>query len=470
MKYLSTRGESPQAGFEDVLLAGLARDGGLYLPESWPQISPEDIASLAGKSYADAAILIMRPFVGDEIPEDEFRDLIEKSYKSFAHAVTAPLVQIGPNQWILELFHGPTLAFKDFAMQVLAKLMDRALKKRSARATIVGATSGDTGGAAIEAFRGLDAVDVFILHPQGRVSDVQRKQMTSATEANIHNIALKGTFDDAQSLVKRMFNDHELRDRLQLAGVNSINWARIMAQIVYYFWAAAQLGAPRRTVSFSVPTGNFGDIFAGFAAKQMGLSIDRLVIATNVNDILVRTVQTGRYEPKGVVATQSPSMDIQISSNFERLLFELTGRNSERLSALMSDLQEKGTFELNEEEHSRLKTEFSACRIDETETSELIRSLNQKTGYVADPHSAVGIAAAFKQASAGNAAPMISLATAHPAKFPDAVEKAIGKPPEIPERLHRQLASEERFEVLENDYAAISEFIASHTRAISETA
>lgn len=457
-------------GFEDVLLAGLARDGGLYVPEIWPTISPEEIAELAGKPYVHAATKIMRPFVEGEIPEKDFETLVEKAYEDFAHNATAPLIQTGPNQWILELFHGPTLAFKDFAMQVLAKLMDRALKARGTRATIVGATSGDTGGAAIEAFRGLEAVDIFILHPEGRVSDVQRKQMTTASEPNVHNIALNGTFDDAQTLVKQMFNDLTLRDELKLAGVNSINWARIMAQIVYYFWAASQLGAPNRTVNFSVPTGNFGDIFAGFVAKKMGLDIGRLVIATNVNDILTRTVSTGRYEPKGVVPTQSPSMDIQISSNFERLLFELSGRSAERLSELMNDLREKGTFELTEDEHHALKSEFAAYRVDESETAETMKQMYEASGYVADPHSAVGLAAANREWASNQESPMVTLATAHPAKFPDAVRAATGVTPQNPERLNAQMTMEEHFTVLENNYDVVSSFVANHSRAKSEAA
>ncbi|GBF26506.1 threonine synthase [bacterium MnTg02] len=465
--YVSTRGSATNFGFEDVLLTGLARDGGLFLPGAWPQFSPEDIRELAGLPYPEAALKIMLPFVRECISEDEFQTLLNDAYAGFAHRAVAPLVQIGPNDWVLELFHGPTLAFKDFAMQVLARLMDRTLKSRNARATIIGATSGDTGGAAIEAFRGREAIDIFILHPEGRVSDVQRCQMTTALEANVHNIALEGTFDDCQAIVKALFNDHEFRDRHSLAGVNSINWARIMGQIVYYFTAAVSLGAPDRAVRFCVPTGNFGDIYAGFAAKQMGLPIARLVIATNINDILKRVLETGNYQPQNVVATQSPSMDIQVSSNFERLLFTLCGRDSERVKALMDELRAQHQFTLSDQEFGELKSLFSVYRVDETETVEIIRRLYQETGYIADPHTAVGIGAAMKTPK-DPSSPMIALATAHPAKFPDTVERAIGRELDQPEILSDKLSAQERFTVLHNDYAAVAHFIEERSRAVKE--
>ncbi len=477
MKYVSTRGLAPVLGFEDVMLAGLARDGGLYVPETWPTFEENEIAALAGQSYIEVAQRVMVPFLGDEISQPEFRNILEEAYEGFSHKAVAPLTQIGANDWVLELFHGPTLAFKDFAMQVLGQLMDRALttKKRNMRATIVGATSGDTGGAAIEAFRGSSAIDIFILHPRGRVSDVQRRQMTTAPEQNVHNIAVEGTFDDCQALVKALFNDLELRDRLSLAGVNSINWARIMAQIVYYFTSALSLGAPNRQVSFTVPTGNFGDIFAGYVAKRMGLPISRLVIATNVNDILARTFSKGRYAPESVVATQSPSMDIQVSSNFERLLFELTGRNSERVRNLMRALGDDGSFDLSTSELSSFRETFSAYMVDENKTAEMIRNLYNKNGYLVDPHTAVGIQAAFKENEQTGAekrvkCPMVTLATAHPAKFPEAVEKATGCMPVLPQRLEKRLAQNERFTVLENDYNIVARFIEENTQASRETA
>src|SRR5690606_14350507 len=325
MQFVSTRGQAPALGFSDAVLAGLAADGGLYVPANWPQVSAEEIASFAGKPYAEVAFAIISRFVDGEIPDAKLKTIIDEAYATFRHPSVAPLVELEPGHFVLELFHGPTLAFKDVAMQCLGRVMDHILAERGLKSTIVGATSGDTGSAAIEAFRGRDTTDIFILHPKGRTSEVQRRQMTTVLDSNVHNIALEGTFDDCQDAVKAMFNNHGFRDRVRLSGVNSINWGRIVAQIVYYFTAAASLGAPHRKVSFTVPTGNFGDIFAGYCAQRMGLPIEKLVIATNANDILRRTLDTGRYEMLGVAPTISPSMDIQISSNFERLLFESVG-------------------------------------------------------------------------------------------------------------------------------------------------
>ena len=447
-----------------MLLAGLARDGGLYVPAAWPRFSAGQIAGFAGQCYADVALAVMRPFIGADVSEAELKSMVSAAYATFGHAAVAPLVQIGPGDWMLELFHGPTLAFKDIAMQMLGRLMDRTLSAHGRRATIVGATSGDTGGAAIEAFRGRSAIDIFILFPQGRVSDVQRRQMTTPTEVNVHAIAVKGTFDDCQNIVKAMFNDLELRDRLQLAGVNSINWARIMAQVVYYFTAAVALGSPHRKVSFSVPTGNFGDIFAGYVAWKMGLPIERLIIATNANDILVRTLTTGRYEPKGAVATTSPSMDIQISSNFERLLFELTGRDAARVRQLMNALSGQDGFVLKDAEMTELRSLFSAHRADESAVQRTIAELYKGTGYLADPHTAVGIAAAKATVRAAGV-PVVTLATAHPAKFPQAVMAAAGVAPLEPVSVRAQKAADERFVVLPNDITAIARYVTSRTRA-----
>ncbi len=463
MKYVSTRGRAPELGFEEVLLTGLARDGGLYVPAKWPVLGRAEIEAFAGLPYVEVAERVITPFVGGELTDGELRTVLDDAYSTFRHPAVAPLVQTGPNDWILELFHGPTLAFKDVAMQVLARLMDRALQRRKGAATIVGATSGDTGGAAIEAFRGRKAIDVFILYPHGRVSDVQRRQMTTAVEDNVHAIALEGTFDDCQNLLKALFNDLALRDRLQLAGVNSINWARLVSQIVYYFTAGVALGAPHRPVSFSVPTGNFGDIFAGYAARQMGLPIAQLIVATNVNDILVRTIETGRYEPKGVAATFSPSMDIQISSNFERLVFEIAGRDAARVNELMTSLSSQGSFALNQGEQASLRQLFQAARVDEDDTLAAIDELQRTTGYLADPHTAIGVAAAAKVAR-DPAVPMISLATAHPAKFPDAVAKATGQPPAEPATLAGQRSRAERVTVLPNDLSAVAAFIGERTR------
>ena len=467
MKYVSTRGEAPSLGFEDVLLTGLARDGGLYMPESWPQMSASEIAALFGRPYSEVALTVMRPYIGDEVLEAELRSIIEEAYQTFAHTAVAPLVQVDSRHWIMELFHGPTLAFKDVAMQVLARLMDRALARRRRRATIVGATSGDTGGAAIEAFRGRQAIDIFIFYPQGRVSDVQRRQMTTPSEPNVHAIAVEGTFDDCQGLVKALFNNHSLRDELDLAGVNSINWVRLMAQIVYYFTAAVALGAPGRRVAFSVPTRNFGDVFAGYAALRMGLPIDRLVIATNMNDILVRTLESGSYHPTRVTPTFSPSMDIQISSNFERLLFELAGRDAGRVRMRMSQLGQSGGFELDAGEVAQMRRIFSAIRVDEPETLAEIRRLEADAGLIVDPHTAIGVAAARTVAETPAAAriPMVTLATAHPAKFPDAVAKAIGRLPPEPASIARQRHLGERETRLPSDITAITQFIKERTRA-----
>ncbi len=464
MKYVSTRGHAPALGFEDVLLTGLARDGGLYLPEYWPLFNQAEIAAMAGQSYEHTAMAVMRPFAGGEISDDDLLQLITEAYQGFRHKAIAPLVQTGPNDWLLELFHGPTLAFKDIAMQVLARLMDRALKRRGSAATVVGATSGDTGGAAIEAFRGRDAIDMFILYPHGRVSEVQRRQMTTPAEANVHALAIDGTFDDCQNLVKALFNDLDLRDRLHLAGVNSINWVRILAQVVYYFTSGVALGAPDRPMSFTVPSGNFGDIFAGFAAMNMGLPVERLVIATNTNDILVRTLETGRYAAHGVTATHSPSMDIEISSNFERLLFELADRDPERVADKMESLKAQKSFSLESDEHAYFRQVFQAARASEDETLAEIRRLQAETGYLCDPHTAVGVCAARKVERDLNV-PMVTLATAHPAKFPDAILKATGTAPPEPAVIARQRTMAERVTRLPNDYAAVSDFISQRARA-----
>jgi len=458
MQYVSTRGEAPVLGFSDALLTGLARDGGLYLPETWPQISSGQIAAMAGQPYAETAETVLFPFVEGEIEPAAFRTMIEEAYSTFRHPAVAPLVQTGSNDWILELFHGPTLAFKDVAMQLLARLMDHVLGERGQRATIVGATSGDTGGAAIEAFRGRTNVDIFILFPEGKVSPVQQRQMTGVGDANVHAIAIEGNFDDCQALVKAMFNDHGFRDRVGLSGVNSINWARIMAQIVYYFSAASNLGSPERRVSFTVPTGNFGDILAGYAAKHMGLPVEKLVIATNQNDILTRTLEAGRYEVAGVHASMSPSMDIQVSSNFERLLFEAAGRDAETVVRLMSGLGQSGAFTLPAPMLEAIRSEFAAGSADETETASTIRNVFKQAGYLADPHTAVGIKVAAERTGDE---PMITLATAHPAKFPDAVEEASGIRPELPEWLSDLMAREERYTTLPNTLESVQAHILS---------
>jgi threonine synthase len=467
VKYVSTRGNAPVLDFEDTALTGLARDGGLYVPQDWPRLSPEQIAGLAGKPYAAVAAEVMAPFIGDAIPADELRDMLTRSYAPFRHPATAPLIQTGPNDFILELFHGPTLAFKDFAMQVLAPIMELALARRADHAAIIAATSGDTGGAAVEAFAGRERIDLFVLHPEGRTSEVQRKQMTTFDAPNVHNMAVRGNFDDAQAIVKALFNDHAFRDRYRLAAVNSINWARIMAQVVYYFTAAVSLGAPHRAVSFSVPTGNFGDIFAGFVARQMGLPVDRLVIATNVNDILARTLETGRYERASVTPTISPSMDIQVSSNFERLLFEMSGRDADLVRTQMDTLAQSGGFTLERAQLDGLRNLFAAARADEDETATAIRVLHGATGYVADPHTAVGLHAACL-CRGDDAVPMVTLATAHPAKFPDAIREAIGTSPQLPEALRARLDAPEIYDVLDSNQAQIADYIAARAQHTAE--
>ncbi|WP_422375074.1 threonine synthase [Roseibium sp.] len=465
MKYSSTRGEAPVLEFSDVLLQGLARDGGLYLPETWPQFDADTIASFAGKSYQDVALEVIRPFVGDAIAEDVLNGMIDEAYAGFRHPAVTPLVQTGANTFILELFHGPTLAFKDVAMQLLGRMMDHVLSERGLRATIVGATSGDTGGAAIEAFRGRERTDIFILFPDGRVSSVQRRQMTTPTEDNVHALALTGNFDDCQAIVKGMFNHFSFRDRVALSGVNSINWARILAQIVYYFVAGAALGAPHRKISFTVPTGNFGDIFAGYAAMQMGLPVEKLVVATNVNDILARTLETGRYEKKGVTPTISPSMDIQVSSNFERLLSEVCGRDGETIRRMMNQLNQSGSFAIDAGPLEDMRAVFGAGRCDEDETAATIAETWREAGYLLDPHTAIGVHVA--KAHDDGSAPMVVLGTAHPAKFPDAVEKAAGVRPELPENLKDMMTAEERQQVLAAEQGVVEHFIEEHARAVT---
>ncbi len=462
MKYASTRGEAPVLGFSDALLAGLARDGGLYLPQSYPQFSAAEIRALRGKSYADVALAVLTPFVGGEIAGADFARMVREAYASFRHDAVCPLVQTGANEYVLELFHGPTLAFKDVAMQLLARLMDHVLAARGERATIVGATSGDTGGAAIEAFGGRDRADIFILFPNGRVSPVQQRQMTTSGHANVHALSIEGNFDDCQTLVKGMFNDLAFRDALSLSGVNSINWARIMPQVVYYFTAALSLGAPDRPVSFTVPTGNFGDIFAGYVAKRMGLPIERLIVATNDNDILARTLSTGAYEMKGVAQTTSPSMDIQISSNFERLLFEAHGRDAGAVRGLMDGLKQSGGFTIADKPLAAIRAEFSAGRSTVEETAATIKSVLERDGYLLDPHSAIGVKVARENVSA---AAMVALATAHPAKFPAAVEAACGVSPALPARLSDLMRRKESFTVLHNDLKIVEEYVNRHSRA-----
>ena len=463
MQYISTRGEAPELGFSDAVLAGLARDGGLYVPKEWPQFSADEIRAMRGLSYPDLAIRILTPFIGDEIAPATFEKLVREAYATFRNDAVCPLVQSDANCFVLELFHGPTLAFKDVAMQLLARLMDHILAERGQHATIAGATSGDTGGAAIDAFAGRDRTDIFILYPNGKVSDVQRRQMTTSSASNVHALAVEGNFDDCQALVKEMFNDHAFRDRVALSGVNSINWARIMAQIVYFFSSAISLGSPDRPVSFTVPTGNFGDIFAGYAAKRMGLPIDRLVIATNDNDILARTLASGEYLTKGVVETTSPSMDIQVSSNFERLLFEESMRDASAVRGYMASLRQSGGFTLESGTLARIRSGFDAGRATVEEAAAMIRAMLASNGYLLDPHTATAMHVARQRLV--HETPMIVLATAHPAKFPASVESACGVHPALPARLGGLMTAAERFTVLPSDLKMMEDHISRLARA-----
>lgn len=463
--HVSTRGEAPALGFCDTLLAGLARDGGLYMPREWPSLAPSAIAGLAGVSYAEAAKRVIGPFLHGEIAGDAFAAMVDAACATFRHPAICPLVQVGDNLFVLELFHGPTLAFKDVAMQLLGRLMDHVLEARGQRATIVGATSGDTGGAAIDAFKGLRRVDVVILYPHGRVSAVQRRQMTTVDAENVHAVAVEGDFDDCQALVKAMFNHHAFRDELGLSGVNSINWARIVAQVVYYVTSAVSLGSPHRPVSFSAPTGNFGDILAGWVAKRMGLPVARLNVATNANDILARAIQTGRYEVTRVVPTTSPSMDIQVSSNFERLLFEAYGRDGAAVRRLMASLAQTRAFAIDAAPLTAIRRDFTAISVPEiTVRGEMARTWAE-AGYLLDPHTAIGVVGGRSLLSQDPVTPVVVLGTAHPAKFPDAVKAATGIHPALPAHLADLHERKEHFAVLPNDLAAVEQFVRQHARA-----
>ncbi len=457
MKYISTRGKAPALSFGDVLLAGLASDGGLYVPETLPSFSKEEIASWSGLSYQALAFNIMFPFVDGEIPEDAFRSMIDDAYAGFNHSSIAPMVQTDANEWILELFRGPTLAFKDFALQLLGRLMDYVLTKRKEKLVILGATSGDTGSAAIEGCRHSDHLKIFILHPYQRVSEVQRRQMTTVIDDNVFNIAVKGNFDDCQGMVKNSFADQSFLNGAKLGAVNSINWARIMAQIVYYFSSALSVGAPDRKVSFSVPTGNFGDIFAGYLAKKMGLPIDQLVVATNQNDILHRVISENDMSRQSLNVTLSPSMDIMVSSNFERLLFDAHGRDGTAIDDLMSRFN-AGDVSLNDESWAFVKSHFDSHKVDDTRTCDVIKNVFAETQYLLDPHTAIGLDAA-RACWRDKSVPMITLATAHPVKFPEAVEKAGCVSPELPAHMEDLFERKESYDVLDNELSEVQKFV-----------
>ena len=461
MDYISTRGSAPTLDFAGVTLAGLASDGGLYLPANWPHFSQDEIAAMRGMPYSQLAATVMHPFVGDSLSLERLRELCDEAYGRFAHAAVTPLVQLDERHWLLELFHGPTLAFKDVALQLLGLLFEEFLARERGTLTIVGATSGDTGSAAIDAVAGRDKVEIFMLHPKGRVSDVQRRQMTTVRAPNVHNIAIDGSFDDAQAMVKRLFADEAMTAKHRLGAVNSINWARLMAQVVYYFAAALQLGAPERSVAFSVPTGNFGDVFAGHVAARMGLPIARLAVATNVNDILHRALTSGDYSQSEVTATAAPSMDIQVSSNFERLLFDIGGRDGSALAGQMRGFETSRAMLLSNAQREGAASLFTSARADQSAMAQAMRWAWDRAGEVVDPHTAIGLHAAHSLDLPADV-PIVTLATAHPAKFRDAVERATGTRPTLPLRVGDLFAREEAYTELSGGYDAVRGFILTH--------
>lgn len=460
MNYISTRGQAPKLKFADVLLAGLASDGGLYVPETLPTFSQDEIASWAGLSYAELAFKVIKPFVDDCISDADLKRMIDETYEGFKHSAVAPLKELGSNEWVLELFHGPTLAFKDFALQLLGRLMDHVLAERGERLVIMGATSGDTGSAAIEGCRHSEHLDIFILHPYQRVSEVQRRQMTTIKADNVFNIALEGNFDDCQQMVKDSFADQSFLNGLKLGAVNSINWARIMAQIVYYFSAALAVGGPHRPVSFSVPTGNFGDIFAGYLAKQMGLPIQQLVVATNRNDILHRVISGNDMSRGELVHTLSPSMDIMVSSNFERLLFDVYDRDGAAITDLMARFKTE-SVQLDPTRWEKVRELFDSYAVNDDTTCDVIRDVHAETGYLLDPHTAIGVKAA-RECWRDKSVPMITLATAHPVKFPEPIVKAGLESPQLPAHLVDLFERDERYEVLANDLTRVQGYIATN--------
>jgi threonine synthase len=461
--YISTRGAAPRLGFADTALAGLARDGGLYVPETCPKISAEEIENMSGQNYLEIAWRVILPFVSNDIPSEDLIRLLQKSYKGFADKSIAPLRKLEEGFYLQELFHGPTLAFKDIALQFLGQVFDYILAKKGEKVTIVGATSGDTGSAAIEAFKNSPHAHIVILHPKGRVSDVQRRQMTTVDAPNVYNVAIEGSFDDCQDIVKAMFNDLPFRDEMHLSAINSINWARILAQVVYYVYAAAKVWAETgKPATFCVPTGNFGNVYAGYIAKSMGAPIDKLIIATNANDILDRFFKTGRMEARGVTPTISPSMDIQISSNFERLLFDLYARDGDMTAQTIQHFRSTGPFHVDEEVMQRVTAVFASGRKDDAETTEIIRHIWRQYDMVVDPHTAVGLGVAqdWKKAHADSV--LVTLATAHPAKFPDAVKAATDIAPDLPAHLADLHTRAEKYDTLPADADAVKKYVREH--------
>lgn len=461
MRYISTRGSAPTLSFEEVTLTGLASDGGLYVPEEWPTLSADEIRAFRGLPYAEVAARVMTPFVGDCLTPEALRELTARAYGRFSHAAVVPLVQVDERRWLMELFHGPTLAFKDVALQMLGQLFETFLARRGEQLTLVGATSGDTGSAAIDAVAGREGVEIFMLHPKGRISDVQRRQMTTVLSPNVHNIAISGSFDDGQAAVKRMFTDPAIAGKIRLGAVNSINWARLMSQVVYYFTTAVQLGAPDRPVAFSVPTGNFGDVFAGYVAAKMGLPVAKLIVATNVNDILHRALSEGDYSAGTVTPTAAPSMDIQVSSNFERLLFDVGGRDGAAMAEQMRGFEASKAMRLTNAQRDGAAELFTSVRVDQDAMSHSMRRAFENSHEIIDPHTAIGLYAAYEVDLPADV-PVVTLATAHPAKFRDAVERATGMRPPLPTRVGDLFAREERCTELSGDYDELTAFILKH--------
>ncbi len=463
MNYVSTRGDAPTLDFCQVVTTGLATDGGLYVPETWPQVSVAEMEAWKSLTYPQLVAALMSKFAGDSISHTELSAMADRAYGTFTHPAIAPLVQLEERLWVMELFHGPTLAFKDFALQFLGQLFDHILAKSGERRTIVGATSGDTGSAAIEAVRGSEYIDIFMMYPEGRVSEVQRRQMTTIGDANVHNLAVKGDFDDCQGMVKAMFNDLAFRDEMGLSAVNSINWARVAAQVAYYFRAALALGGPDKPVAFSVPSGNFGNVFAGYVARQMGLPIQQFVVGSNHNDILTRFFANGAMEAEPVTASLSPSMDIQVSSNFERLLFEISGRDGAQVKQWMEGFAQDGRFDVSEQQHQSLNELFAAFRLSDDETKEEMRRLYECSEYLIDPHSAIGVASA-RAVRSDDSVPMVVLGTAHPAKFPDAVRAATSQDAALPPRVAHIMHDEERVEPVANDLESVKAIVRAGTQ------
>ncbi len=464
MQYISTRGEAQAVNFLDAVLVGLAPDGGLFVPKEWPAFTRDEIASFSGKPYAEVAAAVLGKFAGQSIPRDDLLEMCQEAYATFSHPATTPVKQLYPGIHLLELFHGPTLAFKDVAMQILARLYDYVLSRQKRTLTIVCATSGDTGGAAVEAFRGSANVNIVVLFPEGRISEVQRRFMTTTGEKNVRTVAVDGTFDDCQNILKALFQDAAFAAEVDLSGVNSINWARVAAQSVYYFTSATSLGAPHRPVSFCVPTGNFGDAFAGYVARKLGLPIEQIIVATNGNDILARALSTGRYQRGEVLSSMSPAMDIQIASNFERLYFEAVQREATETARAFKAFAGVGSIDIPPAAQAEMKGLFTGVAVSEAETAKTILSTLNETGELIDPHTAVAVCAARRVGPRG-ATPLVALSTAHPAKFPEAVEASAGVAPKLPGTIADHSKKAEQIDRLPADAEAVKAYVRAFAKA-----